>query len=176
MWLFKCRDACWCCKCVENANLNVTVILDLKRPSTGFPTLASRLANISQHCDNVDATIIFWSIYKIGTTITQHFLNVVSMSADVSTYCNKVVAMLEFWLEYHVGTMFTQHCLEIHTMLLGHLKVSTNEWCHNLGDRHWDTVTTLPRHCSVSWVAVSKQNFLWHFDLTSYMTHVRFAC
>ncbi len=47
--------------------------------------------------------------------------------------CDNVVAMLGFWSKYKVGTTFTQRCLDVHTMLLGCLKVSTFEWCRNVG-------------------------------------------
>ena len=47
MGLCQCRDACWCCKCVGNSNLNVTVILDLNWPSTTLrPMLRQRSGNV----------------------------------------------------------------------------------------------------------------------------------
>ena len=55
------------------------------------------------------------------------------MLDNISQRCDNIVVMLGFWLKYNIGTMFTQHCLVVHTMLLGRLKVSTNEHRHNVG-------------------------------------------
>ena len=53
------------------------------------------------------------------------------MVADIGQCCD-VVAVFGIWSKYNVGTMFKQHCLDVKTMLLGHLKVSKFEYCHNV--------------------------------------------
>ncbi len=69
MWLYQCRESCWCCKCVENSNLDVTVILDLYRPST---MLSTNVETMPEHCLNVGPQC--WAL-----TITQHSCNVAWM-------------------------------------------------------------------------------------------------
>ena len=121
----------------------------------------------TQHCLNVVSMSVPTVESNIATTFTQHCLNIVSMSfsnigSDVATkytqcYLNvewtmstDIMTMLGFSSKYNVGTMFTQHCLDVHTTLLGHLKVSTFERCHNVGTNVVTMLPTLPHRWSIS--------------------------
>ena len=98
------------------------------------PTLGTGIVTtFTQHCLNIVSTFVTNIESHVATTFTQCCLNIVSTLANVSHYCDNVVAMLGFWSKYNVGTTFTQQCLDIQTMLLGHVKVSTTECCHNVG-------------------------------------------
>ena len=94
----------------------------------------------------------------VATTFTLHCFNIVWMVANVNHRCGNIVAMLGFLSEYNIAAMFTQCCLDVHKMLLGCLKASTNNRCHNFVDRRWDNigtniVTMVPQCWTISWVS-----------------------
>ena len=86
--MFQSIDACWCCKCVENSNWNVSVILELTMYNTGHQncynnhtTLPEHCLNVGkQHCHNVCTMLpeCCFNIgpqcsYNIACTLSQHW-------------------------------------------------------------------------------------------------------
>ncbi len=126
----------WLCQCVENSNLNVTLILDLNQPDTTLSTNVETMFTL--YCLNIVSVSVpnirhQHSLSVKTAMFTQHCLNVVWILVNVNQCCDNIVAMLGFWLKYNVGTTFTQRCLNAHTRLLGRLKVSTSERYHKVG-------------------------------------------
>ena len=115
MGLCQCRDACWCCECVENSNLNVTVILDLNRPST---TLGPMLR---QHSGNIVWALCYHRSQRWGLTL-KHSHNIAwtlsqcqspTLRVTLPQCLHDVVSTLVPYIESDLATSFTQHCLNI---------------------------------------------------------------
>ena len=120
---------------------------------TGLPELCPNVGRCQPTlwhcCSKVGMLVKIQHWYTVPTTLLEYY----STLANVSQSCDDV-AMLGFWSKYDIGTTFIQGCLDIHTTFLGHVKASTNERCHNIGDQRWDNVgtnvvTTSPQRWSV---------------------------
>ncbi len=151
MLTFQCRDDY--CKCAENSNLNVTVILDLRPASTMFGTnvgsiftqcclciVATTAPNIEEgRCHNIHVTLLECCLIvgpqHLGWKLPQHSHNIAWMLSHFQPSLLGSVFATTFTQCWDFGwnTTFTQRCLDINTMLLGRLKVSSNNHSYNNG-------------------------------------------
>ena len=111
----KSRSVCiiWIGVYLSDSNLNVIVILDLKRPSTMLGTNVEWMLSQRESSDlgtNMETTFTQCCLnfvsksvpnirINIATMFTQHCLNFVSMLADVGHHNDNVILMLGFWLK-----------------------------------------------------------------------------
>ena len=148
MWLCRCRDACWCCKCVDNSNLNVPVILALNRPSTTLGT------NIETMFMNVSSQHWAWHWDNVYTMLLECCLNVGPQRWEQC--CHNIHTMLSEHCLNVIPQRWDQHSHNTHTTL--------PESCLNIGRclltmwQHWDFGwNTILVQCSQNVVWMSTQ-------------------
>ena len=176
MRLCQCRDACWCCKCVENSNLNVTVILDPNWPSTTLGTNAETTFNTTfpGDCLNIGPQRWEWYCHNVNTTLLECCLNVdpqcwEQCCHDVHTmlpeccfdvgwcwpmlwpYCGNVGIWVEIQCWYNIHT-FSGHPYNVAGTFKSIYKWTLPQywdWCWDIVGTN--DVTTLPQCWSISW-------------------------
>ena len=124
-------------KSYKQFNSYVSVNLVIRWPTTMFGTNIS--TTFTQWCLNIAVEPdhnIGRRCSNIYMTFSEHCNLVSLLGTRVDTtmwqHCHNVVIVWKLWLKYNIDTTLPQHFFDIHTTLLGHLKASANECCHNL--------------------------------------------